>query len=68
MFGVPLEKYYHKTQKPVPDVVVQTVLYLLEKGIAVKGIFRVPGSETLIKVIREKYEKGTEFNGDSDLF
>ncbi|XP_028585157.2 protein FAM13A-like [Podarcis muralis] len=60
-FGIPLDYFaQEETQFPVPSVVKHLVEYLEEFGLNHKGLFRICGSVTKIKALKEKYDQGEE--------
>ncbi|XP_061490567.1 protein FAM13B-like [Rhineura floridana] len=61
IFGVPLD--YSAQDAPhhhVPSVVKHIVGYLEEFGLNHKGLFRISGSATKIKALKQKYDQGEE--------
>ena len=59
MFGKPLEKVALTPEEGLPRVVVECIAYLSKSCLDLVGIFRVPGSQTEVRHIRELYDQGT---------
>uniref|UniRef100_H2ZT76 Rho-GAP domain-containing protein n=1 Tax=Latimeria chalumnae TaxID=7897 RepID=H2ZT76_LATCH len=64
IFGVPLEtlsqqQYMHSG---IPFVVQDLVEYLTNFGLEKKGLFRVSGSASKIKTLKEKFDQGEKVN------
>ncbi|XP_034993877.1 protein FAM13A-like [Zootoca vivipara] len=60
-FGIPLDySAQDETQYPVPPIVKHLVGYLEEFGLNHKGLFRISGSVTKIKALKQKYDQGEE--------
>ncbi|XP_020657920.2 protein FAM13A isoform X1 [Pogona vitticeps] len=62
-FGVPLNHCTEEgTHHHIPLVVKHMVGYLEEFGLKHKGLFRISGSVTKVKSLKQKYDEGKEVN------
>nr|ACD37573.1 Rho GTPase activating protein [Philodina roseola] len=71
IFGQSLEetfKYSLDKTSLVPSIVRQCCEFLLEFGSAFVGLFRVPGKQSAIKELREKFDRGVEIDLNSAGF
>ncbi|KAJ7324312.1 hypothetical protein JRQ81_017332 [Phrynocephalus forsythii] len=60
-FGVPLDHCTEEgTHHHIPLVVKHMVGYLEEFGLKHKGLFRISGSATSVKLLKQKYDEGKE--------
>lgn len=63
IFGIPLDNFPQEaTFQHVPLVVIHMTKYLEEFGLNHKGLFRISGSATRIKELKQKYDQGQEVN------
>ncbi|KAJ6661564.1 hypothetical protein lerEdw1_013803 [Lerista edwardsae] len=63
IFGIPLDNFTQEaTFQHVPLVVKHMTEYLEEFGLNYKGLFRINGSATRIKELKQKYDQGQEVN------
>ncbi|KAL0963751.1 hypothetical protein UPYG_G00310490 [Umbra pygmaea] len=53
-----LESFAPNTEPRIPSIIVQCVNEIEKRGLEEKGIYRVPGSERMVKDLREKYING----------
>lgn len=70
IFGQSLEethKYSLDKTSLVPTIVRQCCEFLLEFGSSFVGLFRIPGKQTSIKELREKYDRGVEIELNSSF-
>jgi len=65
IFGISLDEAVLKSSQivsNVPDVVAMCIVYIREKAVEEEGIFRISGSQTKIKELRETIDEGLSVN------
>lgn len=58
VFGCPLETHLKVTEREIAVVIEECVLFLLESGMDVEGLFRLAGSVSKVKKLKATFDAG----------
>ncbi|KAL1919629.1 uncharacterized protein VTP21DRAFT_1560 [Calcarisporiella thermophila] len=60
IFGIPLTAYAKARKRSIPILVEKCIKYIDERGLHVKGVYRVSARQNLITKLRHSFEKDEE--------